>query len=169
MADDIDVTVPGGTREIPAETLHDAVIVDLIDLGVVEDPKYGPKRKLKFITELSTKRTDGKHFNVSSRRFNATMGEKSNLEKFASEVLGTKFTDETRKAFRPIALVGKSIKILTKNNTATNGKTYSNIAAVIAGGTFRGSGLYVRWVPKDAPAATKAVDAKAVVLDTTPF
>lgn len=168
MADDMDVTVPNTTREIPAETLHEAVIVDLIDLGVVDDPKYGPKRKLKFVVELATKRSDGKHFNVGSRRFNATMGEKSNLEKFAAEVLGTKFTDETRKAFRPISLVGKSIKILTKNNTGTNGKTYSNIAAVIAGGTFKGSGLYKRWVPKEGPATTKDAVAK-VVVDESPF
>jgi hypothetical protein len=168
MADDITLKVPGD-RELPKQTLHDGVIVDFIDLGV-EEKDWGngleSKRLCQYVVELATHRTDGKHFNVRTKKFNATMGEKASLEKFAASVIGAPFTSETRKAFKAKSLVGRSVQTFIKHNTGSNGKVYANMEAVVPGGDFKGSGKYVRWVPKND---TKPAAPATVAEEQIPF
>jgi len=173
MADEIELKVPGERELVPAN-LHNAVIVDLIDLGVVEetwDGRTTQKRKCRYVLELEAKRKDGKQFNVGTRRFTATMGERSKLEEFARDVIGKPFTDAERRGFKASSLVGKQVKVLTKHAVAKDGKTYANIAAVMPGGTFAGSGLYKRWVPEDKYNSAKGTEKKAapVAEEQLPF
>lgn len=160
MADDIELTVPG-ERELTPAKLHNGVIVDFIDLGVVEEVWEGKattKRKCKYILELEAKRTDGKQFNIGTRRFTATLGERAKLEEFVRDVTGkSRLSEADRKAFKAKSLVGTSVQVLVKHAEANNGKTYANIAAIMPGGGYKGSGKYVRWVPKnDAKPAAPA-------------
>lgn len=107
---------------------HQAVLVDIQDLGELDDGFGGRKPYIKYVFQLAEKMDNGKPY-VVSRRFNATLHNKGHLRPFIQSMRGKQFTPEELKGFDDEELVGKNYMISIIHNTGNNGATYANIAS----------------------------------------
>lgn len=120
---------------VPAPTgSHQAVLVDIQDLGELDDGFGGRKPYIKYIfqlAELMEEDASGKQKPyVVSRRFNATLHNKGHLKPFIQSMRGVQFTPEELKGFDDEELVGKNYLVTIIHNTTDKGQTYANIASI---------------------------------------
>jgi hypothetical protein len=118
---------PGYTP--PPDGMSNAVCVDVIDVGLVEEEYKGEKkiaRKCRLVFELEARRTDGKPFMVS-KTFTASLHEKASLLKFLKEwsvpLAGNGATFDLGE------LVGKNIGLLLRHERDKEGRTFARITA----------------------------------------
>ena len=109
--------------------LHQAVCVDVVDLGIV-DGKFGPKRKLKIIWQTKAKNRIGERFQIRAS-YTQSLSEGSNLRRDLESWRGRSFTPEERKAFDVEKLIGVNCQINVKHNVSKEGRTYANATAVL--------------------------------------
>jgi hypothetical protein len=115
---------------VPApEGQHQAILVDIIDLGELDDGFGGRKPFIKYVFQLAETMDNGKPYVVSSR-FNATLHNKGKLRPFIQSMRGKTFTAEELKGFDDEELVGKNYSLNVIHNVGKNGGTYANIASV---------------------------------------
>jgi len=116
---------------IPDEGLHNAVLVDAVDLGQLETP-WGPKHKISLIFELQSKDEDGKPFNVG-KRFTRSLNEKASLRKFLEKWRGAKYSpSELSEGVDLENFIGMSATLfIVHNDSSDTERTYANIESVI--------------------------------------
>jgi len=120
--------------ENPPAGVHIARCYRLIDLGTQKSTYLGEvknSRKLLLSFELlgDERMNDGRPFTIS-RRFTASMGDKSALKAFAEAWRGRSFTpDELAAGFDLSKMVG-AFGLLNLMDTERDGRTYSNIASI---------------------------------------
>lgn len=157
MADD--VTVSSKSYEIPPEGVHQAVVVDIVDLGMKETP-WGMKPKVRIVFELDKKKRDGKPF-TAIKQFTAVLGEKANLDRFIAAIRGKALSADERVKFRLSSLVGLSCQLLLQHEEK-NGKRFANITTGLKAGEnpYIASGTYKRPEPKaeGAPSVKPAAE-----------
>lgn len=108
--------------------MHNAVCVDVVDLGVKET-QWGPKEKIQIIWEIEDIHPDfGDPFRVSSH-YTLTLSEKGRLRADLESWRGRPFTEEELRGFDLEKLIGAPCMINVVHNTA-GGKTYANPKAI---------------------------------------
>lgn len=108
------------------EGVHNAVCVDLIDLGIV-DTQWGDKHKLRIVFETEGKKDDGSPYTIS-KSFTASLNPKATLAQFLSKWRGKIIAEgETIDLSR---LIGVSATLVVSHVTNDDGKTFANIDAV---------------------------------------
>ncbi len=166
--------IVGKVDFVPApDGVHNAVCVDEIDLGVVPST-FGPKHMLKIVWEIEELMENGKRFLVS-KRYSASLHEKSSLHKDLKSWRGKAFTSEELKAFDLENVVGKPCQLVIVH-AERDGSTFANVQTVAKAGSVKmtPSGGYIR--VKDRPADQRpaqsngsAVGAREEVADEIPF
>jgi len=119
------------TEFTPApEGLHQAVCVDVIDLGLQEN-KWGKKQMLRLswqIEEINDKTS--KRFMVG-QQFTQSLHKKSRLRPLLEAWRGKKFTDEELQGFDPEVLIGVNCQVQVVHSLGTEGQVYANVQAVV--------------------------------------
>ena len=141
--------VKGGSPFIPApEGVHNAVCVDVVDMGVISEGKYGPKHKCRLVWELEAKMESGKPF-LQSKIYNLTLGERSYLHKDLKSWRGKPFTAEELEGFDIEKVLGVSCQLHILHNEE-DGIIYANVMAVKRPvKILKPTGEYIRY--KDRP------------------
>jgi hypothetical protein len=170
----------GGNYERPPEGEHQAVLVDIIDLGEQSYEFKGQKitaHKIKLVWQLECeegqRRQDGKRFEIG-RQFTRSLAEKSNLRPFLENWRGAQFTAEELKGFSLKKLYGVNGRLFVLHETKGD-KTYANVRSVSKWNTKYGPTIepenYVRQqakqqaqaAPQQNAPATKTVDPDDVI------
>jgi len=138
---------------------HQAVLVDIQDLGPLEDGFGGVKPFIKYVFQLAELMDNGKPY-VVTQRFNATLHNKGKLRPFIQSMRGKQFTPEELKGFDDEELVGKNYSLNLIHNVGKNGGTYANIASIAPWNTKYGpeiapSSDYVRAKDRDETFTTE--------------
>jgi hypothetical protein len=139
-----------GSDFTPApEGMHNAVGVDVVDLGMV-DGQFGMKHKLKIVWEIDAPMEDGRRF-VVSKRYNVSLHEKSTLFKDLKGWRGRPFTPEELKGFDLDKVIGAPCQLVIVHNER-DGSVYADVQTVMKAGQAKitPSGNYTR--VKDRPA-----------------
>ena len=110
--------------------LHQAVCVDVVDLGIVPG-KYGPKAKLRLIWQLKTRNKKGERFQVRAT-YTQSLGESSNLRKDLESWRGRSFTQEELENFDVEKLLGINCQLsLKQEKSKSTGRLYAKVTAVL--------------------------------------
>jgi len=117
---------------IPAGT-HVARCIGTIDLGTQYSEKFGnSSRKVLVKWELPNELMDDGKPVGTSKKYTLSLNDKANLKKDLESWLGRGVTEEEQKEGFPLgSLLGKPC-LLSIIHADSNGKTYANIAAVMA-------------------------------------
>ena len=143
-----------------AEGTHLAVCNMLVDLGMQYSEKFGKSnRKVLIGWEIPDEviEIDGeKHGRSISKRYTASLNEKSSLRKDLASWRGRDFTAEELAAFDLNNIVGTSCLINVIHKEGTNGKIYANIGGIMK-------------LPKGMPKAMPSEPAIVFDLDNDPL
>lgn len=113
--------------------LHQAVCVDVVDLGLVKTT-YDGETKTKLMVRViwqidDVNPEDGKRF-TASKRYNNTLHEKGTLRKDLESWRARPFSADELKGFDLERLLGVNCQINVQHRTA-NGKTYANVVSIV--------------------------------------
>lgn len=128
------LTDSGNTFEAAPAGVHPARLFRILDLGTQESTyqgqiKHGRKIMLSFELLGDDRMSDGKPFTIS-RRFTASLGEKSALRPFLESWRGKRYQpDELRAGLRLDKMLAQHC-LLTLIESERDGKTYTNISGI---------------------------------------
>lgn len=134
---------------LPApEGVHDAVCVDVVDLGLVEvtwKGKTNKSHKVRITWELDKEMPEGKGRFIAMNRYTFSMDKKSNLRKMLKSWRGRDFTNEEMNGFDLEKIVGVPCQLVISHNEK-DGTIYANVESVIKAGKEKlsQSGKYKR-------------------------
>lgn len=114
------------------EGVHQAVCVDVIDKGLVEETWEGKttrKHKILLSWQIAETREDGKPFLVS-KRYTLSIGEKANLRKDLESWRGRAFTPAEEAQFDVESVIGANC-LLNIQHRESKGKTYANVVSIM--------------------------------------
>lgn len=125
----------GGSYQPIEEGTYIALCFGLVDIGDVYSDQYDKTtKKFMILWELSgagTVNVDGHEYNRSvSKSYTKSLNPKSNLRKDLRAWRGREFTKEEEERFDMVNILSAPCQIQIINSTS-NGKTYSNIAAIM--------------------------------------
>jgi len=126
------------------EGLHQAVCVDVIDLGMV-DGQFGRKPKCRVVFELDKLAENGRPY-VTSKTYTLSLHEKSTLHKDLRAWRGRPFSPEELKGFDLERLIDAPCQVLI-THVERDGNVYANVSAVMRaekGKAYQASGQYQR-------------------------
>ena len=128
------VTAGSGRAFTPAPAgVHLAVACDVIDMGMVSSTYEGKttiKHKVRIVWQVSeTNPENGKRFAVS-KRYTASLHEKSTLRKDLQSWRGRAFTGDELKGFDLDNVLGKCCLLNIVHNEH-DGQTYANVDAIM--------------------------------------
>ena len=109
--------------------LHQAVCVDVVDLGIV-DGKFGPKSKLKIVWQLKSRNKKGERYQVRAT-YTQSLSEKSNLRRDLESWRGRPFKAGELVAFDVENLIGANCQIQVAHRVSAQGRTYGNAQAIV--------------------------------------
>jgi hypothetical protein len=116
--------------EAAPQGLHDAVCVDVVDLGVVPSEKWGPQVKVKVVWQLAETDKRGRRFLVN-KRYTPSLGKKANLRKDLESWRGKPFTPQELKQFDIEKLLGANAQLSLSHNVGDDGSVWVNVTAVV--------------------------------------
>lgn len=112
------------------EGLHQAVCVDVVELGVVKGP-YGDKEKVEIIWQIDLTNEDtDRRFEVR-KWYTLSLHEKANLRKDMECWRGRKFTKDELAGFDLEKLIGANCQLQVIHNITDEGKVYANVQAIV--------------------------------------
>jgi hypothetical protein len=109
--------------------LHQAVCVDVVDLGMVDGP-FGEKRKLKLIWQLKGRNAKGERFQVR-QSYTQSLHEKARLRHDLETWRGRPFSRDEIKAFDVETLLGANCQMQVAHRVSAQGRTYANPTAIV--------------------------------------
>lgn len=118
--------------QLAPEGQHQAVCVDVVDLGMVAVEWNGQKKtqhKCRIVWEIDELMPNGKRFTVR-RQFTASLGSKASLRTFLEAWRGRPFTDAELAGFDTEQLIGVNA-LLQVVHTKKGDRTYDNINAIM--------------------------------------
>lgn len=122
----------GGNFQPAPAGVHQAVCVDVVDLGILEVTYKGETKKQHKVNvawQISEDREDGKPFLVF-KRYTLSLHEKAGLRKDLEAWRGRKFTRDEEMGFDVESIIGANCLLnVTHNNV--NDKTYANVASIM--------------------------------------
>lgn len=122
----------GGTFTPCPQGVHQAVCVDVVDMGILEVTWNGQTKKqhkVRIVWQVEELMEDGKPFIVQTR-YTASLHEKARLRKDLESWRGRAFTDAELKSFDLEVLLGVNC-LLNVVQVTKDGKTFSNVTAVM--------------------------------------
>ena len=158
--------------------VHQAVCVDVVDLGVLDVTWQGvtkKQHKVNIAWQIAEDRDDGKPFLVF-KRYTLSLHEKAGLRKDLESWLGRKFGRDDEMGFDVESMIGRNCLLNITHNTPSGGeKTYANVASVnplMKGMTTLNARDYVRKVdrkPDDASQSHEQGPMEPITEDDIPF
>lgn len=120
----------GKDFEPVSEGVHQAVLADIEDLGMVQTA-FGDKPKVKFLW-LTDEADEGGRTKYVFERFTASLHEKAQLRKRVKELLGRDLSaaELKEKTFDIETLLGTRRGLIIEHNES-QGKVYANVKATI--------------------------------------
>ena len=114
------------------EGLHQAVCVDVVDLGL-QKGVYGEKHKaeIRWQTELMNEDAQPARRFQLRKWYTISLHEKSNLRKDLECWRGRKFTEAELDGFDLEKLLGANCQLQVIHNLSDEGKTYDNVQAIV--------------------------------------
>ena len=115
------------------EGLHQAVCVDVIDLGPQETP-WGPKEKLELRWQLDLTdpmSTNGTRRFQVSKRYTNSLSEKANLRRDLEAWRGKKFTEAELRGFDVETVLGANCQLQVVHNVKDEGGVWANVQAIV--------------------------------------
>ncbi len=112
--------------------LHQAVCVDVIDMGILEVTymnKTKKQPKVRVAWQIDEQMEDGKPFLVQ-KRYTASLYEKATLRKELESWRGRPFTTEELDAFDLEKLIGANCQLNIQHVTK-EGKLYANVVSIV--------------------------------------
>lgn len=143
--------------------VHQAVCVDVVDLGILDVTWQGVSKKKHLINvawQITEDRDDGKPYLVF-KRYTLSLHEKANLSKDLESWRGKKFTDDERAGFDVERLIGVNC-LLNVTHNHVGDRTFANVVSImpLAKGMPQITARdYVRKVDREADAKASAHDA----------
>jgi hypothetical protein len=118
----------GGDFEPAPEGLFAAVCVDVCDLGLLPT-RWGERHKVKIVWELSPEMADGRRY-IISKRYTASLHEKSNLYKDLVSWRGRPFSKDQLAGFDLETVLGAGCQVLVQH-AERDGSCFANVVAVM--------------------------------------
>ncbi len=112
----------------PTEGLHEAVLADVVDLGLIETP-WGTKHKATLVFETEEKDPEGVPLRVS-KRYTLSLSEKSNLRQDLERWRGKFDAKELKNGFDLESLLGLNATIYVAHRVADE-ILYANIQTIL--------------------------------------
>ena len=112
--------------------VHQAVCVDVVDLGVLDVTWQGvtkKQRKVNVAWQLNEDRDDGKPYLVF-KRYTLSLHEKAGLRKDLESWRGKKFTDEEGRGFDIERLISVNC-LLNVTHNQVGDRTYANVVSIM--------------------------------------
>lgn len=112
--------------------VHQAVCVDVVDLGFLDVTWQGVSKKKHLINvawQINEDRDDGKPYLVF-KRYTLSLHEKATLGKDLESWRGKKFTDEERNGFDVERLLGVNC-LLNVTHNQVGDRTYANVVSIM--------------------------------------
>lgn len=128
------IATAGDNKEFtPAPAgLHQAVCVDVVDMGILEVTYAGKSKKqhkVRVVWQIDEPMEDGKPF-IIQKRYTLSLFEKAALRKDLESWRGKPFSQEEEAAFDLERLLGVNC-FLNVIHVQKDGKTYANVAGVV--------------------------------------
>ena len=123
----------GSARELAPEGVHNAVCIQVIDLGTQPSEQWGDKRKVQLAFELVEERTTDDKAIVAYRQYTFSASPKGNLMKDLKAWLGAKSVSGEMDMDD---LLGKAASVTIEHNETEKG-TFANITNL--GGLAKGA------------------------------
>ena len=125
----------GGNFQPAPVGVHQAVCVDVIDLGVLETTWQGQTKKqhkVNLAWQINEDRDDGKPFLVF-KRYTLSLHEKAGLRKDLESWRGRKFTRDEEMGFDVESVIGANclVNMQHKPSTKDPNKTFANVVSVM--------------------------------------
>lgn len=112
------------------EGLHQAVCVDVVDLGMQTTP-WGEKPKVRIVWQIDETNVETrKRFEVRGL-YTLSLSDKSNLRKHLEAWRGRKFTADELKGFDLEKLLGVNCQIQIIHNITEKGGVFANVQAIV--------------------------------------
>lgn len=141
------------------EGVHQAVCVDIEDLGLIKSPYLDDKgnekwqHKVKVYWQIGELRQDGKRF-VLSKRYTLSLHEKASLRHDLEAWRGRAFSEQELKGFDVESVKDANCLLNVQHRqNADKSRTYANVVSImpLVKGMPKMAALdYERWVPKTA-------------------
>jgi len=112
------------------EGLHQAVCVDVVDLGLKSGP-FGEKHKVEIRWQTDTENEDTHRRFQLRKWYTLSLHEKANLRKDLECWRGRKFSDAELQGFDLEKLIGANCQLQVIHNITDDGKTYDNVQAIV--------------------------------------
>ena len=125
-------SAPQSQYEPPPAGLHQGVCCDVVDLGLVENKKFGktqPMVRLYWVLDDLNK--EGRP-HIISQSYTNSLHEKAKLRQHLEAWRGKPFTAEELVRFDLEKLLGANCQIQVVHNISSEGRTYANVSAVVA-------------------------------------
>lgn len=122
----------GGDFEVAPQGLHQAVCIDVIDLGLMQTA-WGPKHRVRIRWAIDAQNSRGYPFWISAT-YNLTLGtssKPSGLRKALESWRGKQFTDEEVKCFDLDKVIGANCQLQVIHRPGDGGKVWANVQAVV--------------------------------------
>jgi hypothetical protein len=128
------VVVSGASHTPPPAGTHQAVCVDVVDLGMVEkvyDKKPKKVRVVKLVWQINeANEATGKRF-CAYRRYTASLGDKASLRRDLQSWRGRPFTQEELKGFDLDNVLGVNCMLNIVHQPDGQGGAYANVDAIM--------------------------------------
>lgn len=112
------------------EGLHQAVCVDVHDLGLQKTP-WGEKHKVIIVWQIDEIDPENdKPFQVR-QQYTLSLSDKANLRRDLECWRGRKFTDDELQGFDLEKLLGANCQLQIVHNLGDEGRTYANVQAIV--------------------------------------
>jgi len=121
----------GATFQPAPAGVHQAVLVDVVDLGILDVSWQGVTKrqhKVNLAWQINEDRDDGKPYLVF-KRYTLSLHEKAGLRKDLESWLGRKFTRDDEMGFDVESLLGSNC-LLNVTHNKVGDRTYANVASV---------------------------------------
>jgi len=113
------------------EGLHQAVCVDVVDLGVVTT-QYGEKHQVRIVWQVDEENPENDKRYTARRSYTLSLSKKANLRTMLETWRTKPFTDDELKGFDLENLLGINCQIQVVHKLSAQGKLYANVQAVVA-------------------------------------
>lgn len=112
------------------EGLHQAVCVDVVDLGL-QKGQFGEKHKVELRWQTDTEDPETRRRFQLRKWYTLSLHEKASLRKDLECWRGRKFTEQELAGFDLEKLIGINCQLQVIHNITDDGKTYDNVQAIV--------------------------------------
>lgn len=113
------------------EGLHNAVVVDVIDHGIKENPRFSPKHKVEIRWQIEEINPDnGKPF-LAMRWYTLSLNAKATLRLHLEALRSKKFTSKELAGFDLEGVIGLGCQLQIVHKTTDDGRTFGNVQACV--------------------------------------